>query len=136
MSRFNDEFDLNPQTLFFEGDFGSIFSGLSGREARFDLPFTVGLFPLFLQNGIWANDAILGGAVSLPAKNSRKLGLPNYDITFFAAFDNVDNAGILGAQKTATPTSMASPPSSTPSAAISKRATACCRAATARWTAS
>ena len=98
-NRFNEEFDVNPQTLFFEGDFGSIYSGLSGTEARFDLPFTVGLFPLFLQNGIWANDAIVGGAVTLPARNSRKLGLPNYDITFFAAFDNVDNAGILGAQK-------------------------------------
>jgi hypothetical protein len=98
-NRFNDEFDANPQTLFFEGDFGSLYSGFSGREASFDLPFTVGLFPLFLQNGTWANDAILGGAVTLPAKNSRKLGLPNYDITFFAAFDNVDNAGILGADR-------------------------------------
>jgi hypothetical protein len=93
---FTGELDLNPQTLFFEGDLGSIYSGFSGQHAGFDLPFTVGLFPLFLQNGIWANDAILGGAVSLPAKNSRKLGLPNFDITFFAAFDNVDNAGILG----------------------------------------
>ncbi len=89
----------NPQTLFFEGDFGSIYSGFSGKEASFDLPFTVGLFPLFLQNGIWANDAILGGAVSLPAKNSAALGLANFDITFFAAFDNVDNAGIIGADE-------------------------------------
>jgi hypothetical protein len=94
---FNDEFDPDPQTLFFEGDFGSLYSGFSGKEASFDLPFTVGLFPLFLQNGIWANDAILGGAVSLPAKNSAALGLANFDITFFAAFDNVDNAGIIGA---------------------------------------
>jgi hypothetical protein len=94
--KFNDEFDLKPQTLFFEGDLGSLYSGFSGKAASFDLPFTVGLFPLFLQNGIWANDAILGGAVSLTAKNSRKLGLANYDITFFAGFDNVDNAGILG----------------------------------------
>lgn len=91
------EFEPDPQTLFFEGDFGSIYSGLSGTEASFDLPFTVGLFPLFLQNGIWANDAILGGAVSLPAKNSPELSLANFDITFFAAFDNVDNAGIIGA---------------------------------------
>ena len=109
--KFNVEFDLNPQTLFFEGDFGSIYSGFSGKDASFDLPFTVGLFPLFLQNGIWANDAILGGAVSLTAKNSRKLGLSNYDITFFAAFDNVDNAGILGGRdgnnENTTPTSMA-----------------------------
>jgi len=94
--KFNEEFDLKPQTLFFEGDLGSILSGASGKPSSFDLPFTVGLFPLFLQNGIWANDAILGGAVSLTAKNSRKLGLSNYDLTFFAAFDNVDNAGILG----------------------------------------
>ncbi len=94
--KFNDEFDLNPQTLFFEGDLGSLYSGFSGKEASFDLPFTVGLFPLFLQNGTWANDAILGGAVSIPAKNSRKLGLANFDTTFFAAFDNVDNKGILG----------------------------------------
>jgi len=95
-NRFNDEFDLNPQTLFFEGDLGSLYTGFSGNEASFDLPFTVGLFPLFLQNGIWANDAILGGAVSLPAKNSAALGLANFDVTFFAAFDNVDNVGIIG----------------------------------------
>ena len=94
---FNDEFDPEPQTLFFEGDFGSLYSGFSGKEASFDLPFTVGLFPLFLQNGIWANDAILGGAVTLPAKNSAALGLANFDITFFAAFDNVDNAGNISA---------------------------------------
>jgi len=95
--QFTFEFDRNPATLFFEGDFGSLYSGFSGKAASFDLPFTAGLFPLFLQNGIWANDAILGGAVTLPAKNSPVLGLPNFDITFFAAFDNVNNAGILGA---------------------------------------
>ena len=95
--KFNGESDLEPQTLFFEGDAGSLYSGFSGQEASFDLPFTVGLFPLFLQNGIWANDAILGGAVTLPAQNSPELGLSNYDITFFAAFDNVDNASVIGA---------------------------------------
>lgn len=95
--RLTFETDLNPQTLFFEGDVGSLYSGFSGTEASFDLPFTVGLFPLFLQNGIWANDAILGGAASLTAKNSRKLGLANFDVTAFAAFDNVDNASLVGA---------------------------------------
>jgi hypothetical protein len=97
--QFTAEFDPDPATLFFEGDFGSLYSGFSGKEARFDLPFTVGLFPLFLQNGIWANDAILGGAVTLPAKNSAALGLANFDITFFAAFDNVDNAGNISADE-------------------------------------
>ncbi|MGO4683736.1 hypothetical protein [Hyphomicrobium sp. 2TAF46] len=95
--KFNDELNLNPQTLFFEGDAGSIYSGLTGQYAGFDLPFTVGLFPLFLQNGIWANDAILGGAVTLPAKNSAALGLSNFDITFFAGFDNIDNASFVKA---------------------------------------
>ena len=95
--KFVGEFDPNPQTLFFEGDLGSLYSGFSGTESGFDLPFTVGLFPLFLQNGIWANDAILGGAVSVPAKNSAALDLPNFDVTFFVAFDNVDNVGIIGA---------------------------------------
>ncbi len=94
--KFNDELDAKPQTLFFEGDLGSIYSGISGSHAGFDLPFTVGLFPLFLQNGIWANDAILGGAFSLPAKNSAKFGLPNFDVTVFAAFDQIDNKFILG----------------------------------------
>lgn len=94
---FTAEFDPEPQTLFFEGDLGSIYSGMSGTHASFDLPFTVGLFPLFLQNGIWANDAILGGAFTLPARNSPFLGLANYDTTFFAAFDNVDNASVLRA---------------------------------------
>jgi hypothetical protein len=93
----NFELDASPQTLFFEGDIGSLYSGYSGQAASFDLPFTAGLFPLFLQNGIWANDAILGGAVSFPAQNSPMLGLSNYDITFFAAFDNVDNASVIEA---------------------------------------
>jgi hypothetical protein len=96
---FTAEFDPDPQTLFLEGDAGSIYSGVSGRDASFDLPFTVGLYPLFLQNGIWANDAILGGAVTLPARNSSSFGLANFDITFFAAFDNVDNAGNVSADE-------------------------------------
>ena len=94
--KLNLEVDPEPQTLFFEGDFGSLYSGFSGQEASFDLPFTAGLFPLFLQNGIWANDAILGGAVTLPAKNSKALGLANFDVTLFGAFNDVDNAGIIG----------------------------------------
>jgi hypothetical protein len=93
--KFTLEFDPNPQTLFFEGDIGALYAGASGEQADFDLPFTVGLFPLFLQNGIWANDAILGGAFTLPALNSAALGLSNFDVTFFAAFDNVNNQAVV-----------------------------------------
>jgi hypothetical protein len=95
------EFDFEPQTLFFEGDLGSLYAGASGQYAGFDLPFTAGLFPLFLQNGIWANDAILGAAFTIPAQNSPILGLSNYDITIFGAFDNVNNASIVEADGSA-----------------------------------
>ncbi len=100
--KFSGEYDFEPQTLFFEGDLGSIYAGFSGTESSFDLPFTVGLFPLFLQNGTWANDAILGGAVTIPAKNSPLFNLSNFDITIFGAFDNVDNQGILGNDRSST----------------------------------
>lgn len=93
--KFTGEFDLTPETLFFEGDIGAIYSGFSGEHASFDLPVTIGLFPLFLQNGIWANDAILGGAFTIPARNSASLGLPNFDVTFFAAVDNVNNQSVI-----------------------------------------
>ena len=37
--------------------------------------------------------------MTLPARNSAALGLANFDITFFAAFDNVDNAGNIAADE-------------------------------------
>ena len=43
--KFNDEFDLNPQTLFFEGDFGSIYSGFSGTGSQFRLAVHCRSFP-------------------------------------------------------------------------------------------
>lgn len=91
----NTEFDYEPQTLFFEGDAAAIYAGLSDEYQTFDLPFTVGLFPMFLQNGIWADDAILGGAASIPAQNSADLGISNFDVTFFGAFNDVTNPGVV-----------------------------------------
>jgi hypothetical protein len=95
--------DVNfiPKTLFFEGDLSPISEGLSGRVNKLDLPFAVGLVPLFTQNGIWIDDAFLGGAFSIPARNSRALGISNMDLTFFTALDQVttpavkDAAGVL-----------------------------------------
>ncbi|MBX3420247.1 MAG: hypothetical protein KF752_01695 [Pirellulaceae bacterium] len=92
---FNDPVDLldgtnfNFNTLFFEGDAGALLGGARGIYPPFDLPFTFGLIPLVYQNGIWANDAMLGAAVALPARHSRRLKWSNYDATFFCAFDNV-----------------------------------------------
>lgn len=86
--------DANVENFFFEGDLGSIHSGLADRYVDYDLPFTFGLVPMFFQNGIWVDDAFVGGAFALAARNSRQLDISNYDLTFFAGFDKVSNAGL------------------------------------------
>jgi hypothetical protein len=83
------EWNAVPQTLFFEGDLGQIYNGLSGDYTKFDLPFTIGLIPMIFQNGIWVEDAFTGAAFTIPAKNSPWAGISNMDLTFFAGFDKV-----------------------------------------------
>jgi hypothetical protein len=85
--------DGNVDALFFEGDVGTIYGGMVGQDTPFDLPFAAGIIPLIFQNGIWFQDAITGFAFTLPAKNSPELDISNFDITFFAGFDRVSNAG-------------------------------------------
>ena len=77
--------DGNLETLFFEGDLGAMFGGPSSDS----IPIAAGLVPLLFQNGVWVEDAFNGVAVSLPAKNSPKFDIANYDWTFFAGFDDV-----------------------------------------------
>jgi hypothetical protein len=84
-----DFFDADTDTLFFEGDLGYMIGGWTGRYAPFDLPIAVGLIPLLFQNGVWMEDAMLGVAATIPARNSPLLDWSNYDVTFFAAFDQV-----------------------------------------------
>lgn len=86
---FEDEFDFDVDTFFFEGDVGPIAEGLTGRANLIDLPFAVGLLPLFTQNGVWTEDAIQGLAFTIPAFSSEALAASNIDLTFFAAFDDV-----------------------------------------------
>lgn len=90
------ELDEKPDTLFFEGDAGAIYSGFSGSYSRYDLPFTFGLIPLLFQNGVWLEDAFLGAAATVPALNSSTLDISNMDITFFAGFDDVTTKAING----------------------------------------
>ena len=84
-----DFFDEDTDALFFEGDLGYILGGWRGRYAQFDLPVAIGLIPLLFQNGIWMEDAILGVAATIPARNSPWLDWSNYDVTFFAGFDQL-----------------------------------------------
>lgn len=86
-----DRTDLRLDNLFFEGDVGAIWGGLSDQDAPFDLPITFGFLPFFYQNGIWANDNAIGAAFALPAKHSRLLKWSNYDATFFWASDQINS---------------------------------------------
>jgi hypothetical protein len=84
-----DFFDADTDSAFFEGDLGYILGGWRGRYASFDMPITAGLIPLVFQNGVWMNDAIVGVAATIPARNNPRLDWSNYDVTFFAGFDQV-----------------------------------------------
>jgi hypothetical protein len=99
-----DGWDQNTDTMFFEGDLGALLGGARGSYAPFDLPFAVGLMPLVLQNGVWLEDAFVGAAATIPARNSPWLDISNADTTFFVGFDELttrafdgdDNADFVG----------------------------------------
>lgn len=88
--------DMRFDTLFFEGDAGAILGGLAGTDSAFDLPFSFGFLPLFYQNGVWANDNVIGAAVALPAKHSRRLKWSNFDASLFWASDQINSDAFPG----------------------------------------
>ncbi len=88
---FKGNFDGEPVALFFEGDLGALLGGLVRKDNPFDMPIAAGLMPLLFHNGVWLEDAFLGGAFTIPARNSKRLGISNYDVTFFAGADRVSN---------------------------------------------
>ncbi|MEO1498726.1 MAG: hypothetical protein AAFV43_16395 [Planctomycetota bacterium] len=90
-----DFFQADTDTLFFEGDIGAMLGGYRGEYAPFDMPVTFGLVPLLFQNGVWALDAIVGGAVTIPARNSATLDWSNFDVTFFGGVDRI-SSGAFG----------------------------------------
>ncbi|MEL7462978.1 MAG: hypothetical protein AAFN79_02865 [Pseudomonadota bacterium] len=79
-----------PNTLFYEGDLGAFIAGVTDEYQSYDLPISFGLMPLLFQNGVWMEDAILGGAFTIPAQNSPALGITNYDITFFGGISDLN----------------------------------------------
>ncbi|MEZ6047692.1 MAG: hypothetical protein R3C11_19355 [Planctomycetaceae bacterium] len=90
-----EELDDDFDTFFFEGDLGSMYGGLIGEDAPFDMPVAIGFLPLLYQNGIWMEDAFLGAAVTVPAQNSRVLDWVNFDVTFFAGFNDITSPAFM-----------------------------------------
>lgn len=83
------EFNDEPTTLFFEGDASALIAGFTDEYQSFDLPFSFGRMPLLFQNGVWLEDAFIGGAFTIPAQNNAALGITNYDITFFGGLNEI-----------------------------------------------
>lgn len=90
--------EVNADLLFgfFEGDLGAITGGIIGQTLPADLPFSVGVMPLVVQNGVWMEDAILGVAATMPAQNLPALGISNMDLTFLFGFDQLDSPAFEG----------------------------------------
>ena len=94
--RFEFEGDFDFDFGYLEGDLGAITGGLVGETLPFDLPFAAGLTPIFIQNGIWINDALEGVFMTIPARNSPTFNISNMDLTFAYIYDQIDSAAFEG----------------------------------------
>ncbi len=90
---YNDEFGFNVETLFFEGDLGSLFPFLDKKGTRpLDLGFTVGRQPIIFQEGILINDTI--DAVGLVRNNIPFPGTSNLRVSAMWAWNRLDRNDI------------------------------------------
>lgn len=86
---FNDEFHFNVETLFFEGDLGSLFPVLDQQgQLPIDLGFTVGRQPLVFQEGILINDTV--DAVGFVRNNIPFPGTSNFRVSAMYAWNRLD----------------------------------------------
>lgn len=105
-----DPFNVNLQTLFFEGDFGEIFPGLDPYDAlALDYGFSVGRQPMSFQQGLLVNedriDAVTvtrntlsgGGVLNLRATGvygfnsiNRNNNMPDHDAQLVGLFTETD----------------------------------------------
>ncbi|MCA9258947.1 MAG: hypothetical protein KDA61_07095, partial [Planctomycetales bacterium] len=76
-------------TMFFFFFLGYLGGGLNGVDAPFDLPVAVGLIPLVFQNGVWLEDAFVGAAATIPARNNPLFDWSNFDTTVFVGFEEL-----------------------------------------------
>lgn len=90
------ELDANFDFGYFEGDLGAMAGGFLGETLPFDMPFAIGVMPLLFQNGVWMEDAFLGVATTIPARNSARFNISNMDITFFAGYDKISSDAFPG----------------------------------------
>ena len=86
---FQSEFNLNIETLFFEGDLGSLIPNLDRAGIKpIDFGFTVGRQPISFQEGILINDTI--DAVGLVRNNIPFPGTSNLRVSGMWGWNRLD----------------------------------------------
>ena len=86
---FNDEFNLGVETLFFEGDLGSLFPFLDQAGViPLDFGYTIGRQPITFQEGILINDTI--DAVGFVRNNIPFPGTSNLRISGMWGWNRLD----------------------------------------------
>ena len=87
--RFKNELNLDVETLFFEGDLGSLVPNLDKEGITpLDFGFTVGRQPLTFQEGILINDTI--DSIGFVRNNLSLTGASNLRIAGMWAWDRLD----------------------------------------------
>jgi hypothetical protein len=77
---FEDEFNFDVETLFFEGDFGELFPFLDGQDKRgLDFGIAAGRQPINFQDGMLINDSL--DAVGISAINLKPRWAVNHRAT-------------------------------------------------------
>jgi hypothetical protein len=85
---FEDEFNGEITSLFFEGDFGEIFPNLSRDDfSATDIGFSVGRQPLLFQEGLLIDDSIDG--IGLTRNTLQPKNTSNFRSTFFWGWNEV-----------------------------------------------
>lgn len=86
---FNEFFNLDIETLFFEGDFGSLFPNLDKPGMKpIDFGFTVGRQPVVFQEGILINDTI--DAVGIIRNNIPFPNTSNFRVSAMWGWNRLD----------------------------------------------
>jgi hypothetical protein len=100
----NDEFgsskiepNLDIRTLFFEGDFGSLFPKLDPKGTKpIDIGFSVGRQAFTFQNAIMINDTI--DAIGLVRNNIRFAGISGMRSTAIYGWNELDRANAISSE--------------------------------------
>ena len=91
---FNNELNVNVETLFFEGDLGSVFQNLDRKGVKpIDFGFTVGRQPIVFQEGILINDTI--DSVGLIRNNIPVPGTSNFRVSAMWGWNRLDRNDLV-----------------------------------------